>query len=338
MPPSSTDQLGRPLRDLRISVTDRCNLRCPYCMPAEKFGEHFQFLPREELLNFQEIRRLAGIFAGLGARKIRITGGEPLLRSGLPGLIRDLAGIPGLSDLTLTTNGVLLAREAERLKAAGLKRLTVSLDSLDDAVFRELSGRDAGPDAVLEGIAAAERAGFRAIKINCVVKRGVNDGTILDLVRHFRGTGHIVRFIEFMDVGTLNGWNLSHVVSGREILDAINAEFPVVPLPAAYPGEVASRYRFLDGQGEIGLITSVSEPFCGGCTRARLSTKGELVTCLFASEGVDLREPLRSGASDSEIEEIIRNRWRLRTDRYSEERAANTPDSRKRMEMFRLGG
>ncbi len=334
------DTLGRPLRDLRISVTDRCNFRCPYCMPAEVYGARYEFLPRSELLTFEEIERLAGIFVPLGATKLRLTGGEPLVRANLTGLIERLAAITGVQDLALTTNGVLLGPMAADLAAAGLRRVTVSLDSLDDDVFKLMSGRaTATPEATLAGIDAAAAAGLTPVKINCVVQRGVNDHTLVDLARRFRGTGHIVRFIEFMDVGTLNGWDLSQVVTAREIAERIGAELPIERVEASYRGEVATRWRYRDGSGEIGIISSVSEPFCGDCTRARLSTEGRLVTCLFASGGTDLRGPLRSGATDEELSAVISGVWSGRTDRYSEERTALTArPGRRRIEMFQLGG
>jgi cyclic pyranopterin phosphate synthase len=337
------DRLGRRLHDLRISVTDRCNFRCPYCMPAEVYGEQFAFQPRQELLTFEEIDRLARRFVELGVEKIRITGGEPLLRHELPRLIERLAAIPRLLDLTLTTNGYLLAKQARSLARAGLRRITVSLDSHDEKVFRQMSGRDFGPARVLEGIDAASAAGLAPIKINCVVQKGVNDHQIVDLARRFRGTGHIVRFIEFMDVGTLNHWDLSQVVTAREILARIGEEFAIEPIDANYPGEVAERWRYADGSGEIGVIASVSQPFCRGCTRARLTIEGRLVTCLFATGGVDLRAPLRSGATDEELLERIAAVWSRRADRYSEERAALTDSAghvapRAKIEMYQIGG
>jgi GTP 3',8-cyclase len=337
------DRRGRRLQDLRISVTDRCNFRCPYCMPAEIYGEKYEFLPRPQLLTFEEIERLAGLFVEHGVEKIRITGGEPLLRHGLPRLVAGLAAIPDLGDLTLTTNGYLLAKQAESLAEAGLRRITVSLDSHDEAVFRRMSGRDFGPARVLEGIAAAAAAGLTPIKINCVVQKGVNDHQIVDLARHFRGSGHILRFIEFMDVGTLNGWDLSQVVTAREIVERIDAALPLEPLDANYAGEVAERWRYRDGGGEIGVIASVSQPFCGGCTRARLTIEGRLVTCLFAADGADLRTPLREGASDDDLRALIAGVWSRRTDRYSEERAALTDATghvakRPKIEMYQVGG
>ncbi len=335
------DQLGRPLRDLRISVTDRCNFRCPYCMPAEIYGDQYAFLPRPELLTFEEIERLARLFVELGVEKLRITGGEPLLRAQLPQLVGKLAAIPGLRDLTLTTNGVLLERLAAPLAAAGLRRITVSLDSHDEKVFRQLSGGRAGPGVVLAGIEAARRAGLAPIKLNCVVQRGVNDAGIVELARSFQGTGIVLRFIEFMDVGTLNDWNLAQVVTAREILERIDAELPLEPIERSYPGEVASRHRYRDGSGEIGLISSVSQPFCGDCTRARLTMDGKLVTCLFAAGGADLRAPLRAGASDDELRARIAGVWHARRDRYSEERAASTElpgRVRPKLEMYQIGG
>ncbi len=335
------DRLGRPLRDLRISVTDRCNFRCPYCMPAEIYGERYAFLPKPELLTFEEIERLARLFVELGVEKLRITGGEPLLRAALPQLVRKLAAIPDLRDLTLTTNGVLLERLAGPLAEAGLRRITVSLDSHDAAVFRQMSGGRSEPGAVRSGIEAARKAGLAPIKLNCVVQRGVNDAGIVELARSFQGTGSVLRFIEFMDVGTLNDWNLSQVVTAREILERIDAELPLEPVERNYVGEVASRYRYRDGSGEIGLISSVSQPFCGDCTRARLTMDGKLVTCLFAAGGADLRAPLRAGASDAELRERIAGVWRLRTDRYSEERAARTDLAgrpRPKLEMYQIGG
>lgn len=336
------DTLGRHMRDLRISVTDRCNFRCPYCMPAEVYGEHYTFLPKSQILTFEEITRLAGIFVELGVQKLRLTGGEPLLRADLPNLVSMLAALP-VEDLALTTNAHLLARHAESLAEAGLQRVTVSLDSLDDVVFRAMNGRGFGVDATLEGIAAAERVGLSPIKLNCVVVRGVNDHTIVDLARRYRGTGHTVRFIEYMDVGNLNQWQVDEVVTADEIVERIGAEFPLEPLPPNYPGEVASRFRYRDGGGEIGVIASVSQPFCGACTRARLSTDGHLLTCLFAFGGTDLRTPMREGATDAELRQLIGGVWQVRRDRYSEARAGlisddgHGPDVQK-VEMFQIGG
>jgi cyclic pyranopterin phosphate synthase len=338
-----TDSRKRPLHDLRISVTDRCNFRCPYCMPAEIFGEHYEFMKRPELLTFEEIERLARLFVELGVEKIRITGGEPLLRHQLPSLIERLAALDGLRDLTLTTNGYLLEKNARALRAAGLQRITVSLDSHDEEIFRRMNGRKFEMAPVLAGIRAAEAAGLTPIKLNCVVQRGVNEDSILGLARMWKGTGHIVRFIEFMDVGTLNDWKLESVVSSKEVVERIGAEFPLEPVGPGYHGEVASRWRYKDGSGEIGVISSVSQPFCGSCTRARLTLDGSLVTCLFATGGTDLRGPLREGASDDELRELISGVWKARTDRYSEERSANTDlagrtPSGNKIEMYHIGG
>ena len=338
---SPIDTLNRPLRDLRISVTDRCNFRCTYCMPAEVFGEKYEFLPRADLLTFEEIERLVRVFAELGVAKLRISGGEPLLRHDLDLLITQLAQVEGIDDIALTTNATLLPRTADKLRKAGLGRLTVSLDSLDEAVFRQMNGDKLSPEQVLEGIAAAEAAGFQHLKINCVVQKGVNDHTIVDLARYFRGSGHILRFIEFMDVGTRNGWDLSQVTSGAEIVDAIHSEYPLQSLAPNHVGEVAKRWEYVDGGGEIGIVTSVSKPFCGDCSRARLTTDGNLVTCLFANSGTDLRAPLRDGASHAELLELVAGVWRVRTDRYSEERdqmTAETRQDRTRIEMYQLGG
>ena len=328
------------MRDLRVSVTDRCNFRCPYCMPAEIFGEKYAFLPRSEILTFEEITRLARLFAGLGVTKIRVTGGEPLLRRELETLITQLSRIEGVTDLTLTTNGYLLPEKARTLKEAGLKRITVSLDALDDGVFKQMNGRGYTVDRVLGAIREAETAGFYPIKINAVVQRGVNDHTLVDLARHFHGTGHVVRFIEYMDVGNRNGWELDQVVPAAEILQRIHAEMPLEPVEPNYRGEVARRYRYCDGGGEIGIIASVTQPFCGDCTRARLSTDGKLYTCLFASRGADLRAPLRDGASDAELRELIRQVWGHREDRYSEIRTLETPEANPlpRVEMYQIGG
>jgi GTP 3',8-cyclase len=332
-----SDTLRRPMRDLRISVTDRCNFRCSYCMPKEVFGRDHAFLPQGELLSFEEIARLARVFVAAGVEKIRLTGGEPLLRRDVEGLIGLLAPIEGLRDLTLTTNGALLAKKAEALKAAGLRRITVSLDSLDDEIFRAMNDVDFPVERVLEGIAAAEGAGLTPIKINVVVKRGLNDGGLVALARRFHGTGHVVRFIEFMDVGTTNGWRMEDVVPAAEIHRRIDAAMPLRPVAASYRGEVAQRFAYRDGGGEIGIISSVTQPFCGDCTRARLSCEGKLYTCLFAARGTDLRAPLRSGADDGALGEMIGKVWRARTDRYSEERSANTPP-RDRIEMSYIGG
>ena len=339
-----TDKLNRPVRDLRISVTDRCNFRCTYCMPAEIFGEKYEFLPRPHILSFEEIERLAKIFAEAGVSKLRITGGEPLVRANLPELIASLSAIDGIDDIAMTTNGYLLAKYAQELKDAGLNRLTISLDSIDEDIFKKMSGRPQGPKNTLEGIKVASELGFDPIKINVVVQRGVNDHTLVDTARYFKGTGAIVRFIEFMDVGTKNGWELSQVVTSKDVVEMIGAEFPLEPVDANYDGEVASRYRYLDGEGEIGVISSVSEPFCGSCSRARLSTDGKLVTCLFATGGTDLKSALRSGASDTEIAEIIAKVWTGRDDRYSDLRSKDTKfkagssGDGDKVEMYYIGG
>jgi len=327
------------MHDLRISVMDRCNFRCPYCMPKETFGEGYRFLGAAERLSFSEITRLAGLFVGLGVRKLRLTGGEPLLRAGLPELVGDLAALPDVEDVALTTNGVLLARLAEELKAQGLGRVTVSLDSLDPGVFRTMSGGFGNPAEILEGVEAAIAAGLAPVKINCVVQRGVNDHTVLPLTERFRGTPVVVRFIEYMDVGTRNHWDRGRVVPSRELHAAIHARWPLVPVAAGYRGEVAERYAFADGGGEIGFISSVSQPFCGACTRARLSSEGVLYTCLFATHGLDLRSPLRAGADDATLTELIRSAWLGRADRYSESRAqARASGTEHKIEMYYIGG
>ena len=326
------------MRDLRVSVTDRCNFRCPYCMPAEVFGDRYQFLPKAKVLAFEEITRLVSVFVSVGVEKVRLTGGEPLVRQNVEELVGMVSRIVGIDDLTLTTNGYLLGQRAQALKEAGLHRVTVSLDSLDEEVFKAMNGRGYGPARVLEGIATAEVAGLRPIKVNAVVQRGVNDHTIVDLARHFKGTGHIVRFIEYMDVGNLNGWNWDQVVPAEEIVSRIDAEMPLEPVEKNYAGEVAERYRYRDGSGEIGVIASVSKPFCGNCTRARLSTDGKLFTCLFAGEGRDLKGPMREGASDEELAAIITGVWGARTDRYSEERASMTEAPGRKVEMYQIGG
>ncbi len=334
------DRFGRPLRDLRISVTDRCNFRCPYCMPAEIYGERYRFLPRESLLTFEEIARVVRVLARLGVVKARITGGEPLVRAEVDSLIAMLAEVEGIEDLTMTTNAYLLPQFAQKLRDAGLGRITISLDSLDDEVFKRMNGRGYGTERVLAGIAAAEDAGFRPIKINAVVQRGVNDHTIAELARFAKERGHIARFIEYMDVGTLNGWQMDDVVSADEIIAIIGAEMPLEPVAPNYRGEVARRYRFADGDGEIGVIASVTKPFCGDCARARLSPEGELVTCLFADSGTDLRTPLRGGADDAELESIVRGIWSAREDRYSEIRTSLTEGAapRRKVEMYHIGG
>ena len=330
------DRLGRPLHDLRISVTDRCNFRCRYCMPREVFGADFAFLPRSEVLTFEEITRVARAFVARGARKLRVTGGEPTLRADLPKLVAMLRAIPQV-EIAMTTNGTLLKSLARPLAEAGLNRVTVSLDSLDDAVFRSMNDMDFPVALVLEGIEAAAAAGLGPVKINAVVRRGVNDHTLLDLARHFRGTPHIVRFIEFMDVGTTNGWRLDEVLPASDLVRQIDAAFPLEPADANYAGEVAQRYRYRDGAGEIGFITSVTQPFCGTCTRARLSADGSIYTCLFATQGVDFRAALRAGASGADLDALIARTWREREDRYSELRSQATADL-PRVEMSYIGG
>ena len=331
-----TDTRGRPMRDLRISVTDRCNFRCTYCMPRSVFDKKYNFLARTELLSFEEIVRVATVFVSLGVRKIRVTGGEPLLRRNVDKLIGALHQIPQL-ELSLTTNGVLLPRMAPRLAEAGLRRVTVSLDSLDDATFRRISDVDLSVSDVLAGIDAAQAAGLGPIKVNMVVKRGVNDQHIVDMARHFKDSGHILRFIEFMDVGASNGWRLDDVVPSREVISRINAVFPLETVEPNYHGEVAERWRYRDGSGEIGVISSVTQAFCGSCTRIRLSTEGKLYTCLFAGAGHDLRGPLREGASDAELAALISRVWQQRSDRYSEIRSDATHEL-KRIEMSYIGG
>jgi len=333
---SLVDTRGRPLQDLRISITDRCNFRCRYCMPKEIFNREYEFLQRELLLSFEEITRLTRIFHGLGVNKVRITGGEPLLRRGVEHLVANLAGI-GLDDLTLTTNGSLLARKANALADAGLRRITVSLDSMDPVVFGAMNDVDFPVTDVLDGIEAAANAGLTPVKVNMVVKRGVNADGILPMAEHFRGTGHIVRFIEFMDVGMSNGWRLDDVVPAQEILETIAARYPIEPVVPNYKGEVAGRWRYTDGAGEIGVITSISKPFCGDCSRARLSAEGVLYTCLFATGGIDFRAPLREGASDADLAQMVTDIWERRIDRYSESRSEATIDLPK-VEMSYIGG
>jgi cyclic pyranopterin phosphate synthase len=329
------DVFGRPLETLRISVTDRCNFRCVYCMPKEVFGRDYAFLERRQLLTFEEIARVAAVFAGLGVRTVRVTGGEPLVRRNVEHLVELLAAIPGL-ELALTTNGALLPEKAEALVRAGLDRVTVSLDSVDDATFRALNDVDFPVARVLEGIDAASAAGLR-VKVNAVVKRGANDDGIVPLAGHFRGTGHVLRFIEYMDVGHSNGWRLDDVVPAEEIVRRIDEVWPLEPLAPARADETARRWRYRDGAGEIGVIASVTQPFCGGCSRARLSAEGQLYTCLFAVCGQDLRAPLREGASDEELRELIRGVWSRRVDRYSELRTAETAALPK-VEMSYIGG
>ncbi|MDX1403083.1 MAG: GTP 3',8-cyclase MoaA [Woeseiaceae bacterium] len=334
------DAFGRPLQDLRISLLDRCNFRCPYCMPEAEFGEDYRFLTRRQMLSHDEIYRIASIAVGLGVSKLRLTGGEPLLDKKVASLVARLSKLDGVDDLALTTNGVLLPPLAQSLADAGLHRVTISLDSMDEAVFRRMSGNRGDLAKVLEGIAAAEKAGLTPIKINVVVQRGVNDHTVLDVLQHFRGSGHIVRLIEFMDVGNRNGWKLEQVVPSRDLLKAIQARWPLRAVGRNYPGEVARRYQYLDGEGEVGFISSVTEPFCGACSRARLSADGTLYTCLFATQGTNLMHPMRSGASDAELADILRNVWIKRTDRYSETRTVEPVEKPliNKVEMYRMGG
>jgi cyclic pyranopterin phosphate synthase len=338
VPSESTvvDTLGRPIRDLRISVTDRCNFRCVYCMPKEVFGRDYQFLERAELLTFEEIERVARIFVDLGVNKIRLTGGEPLVRRDIERLIEMLAALDGL-DLALTTNGSMLATRASALGDAGLKRVTVSLDSLDDDVSKAMNDVDFPVERILAGIEAAADAGLGPVKINMVLKRGVNESGILPMARNFHGTGHIVRFIEYMDVGSTNGWRLDDIVPAREIVAVIDAEMPLEPINPNYRGEVADRYRYKDGGGEIGVIASVTQPFCADCTRARVSAEGQLYTCLFATRGHDLRALVRGGTPDREIADSIASIWRVRNDRYSEIRSSETAELDK-IEMSYIGG
>jgi cyclic pyranopterin phosphate synthase len=339
--PGLSDMLGRALRDLRISVTDRCNFRCVYCMPKEIFGRDYAFLPRSEVLTFEEIERLARVFAGLGVEKLRITGGEPLVRRELPVLVAMLAAVRTPDgrplDLTLTTNGSALRALARPLAEAGLRRVTVSLDSLDDDVFRAMNGVDFPVARVLDGIAAAREAGLDPVKVNMVVKRGVNETSVVPMARWARDAGVILRFIEYMDVGHSNGWRLDDVVPAGEIVAAIGADMPLAPVDASYRGEVAERWRYADGSGEVGIIASVTQPFCGDCTRARLSADGKLYTCLFGGDGHDLRAVLRGGASDDELVDVLSRIWRARDDRYSELRSDETVDL-PRPEMFAVGG
>ncbi len=334
------DTLGRPLRDLRISVMDRCNFRCPYCMPEDIYDRNFRFLSSRERLSFSEIVRLTRLFARMGACKLRITGGEPLLRASLADLIGDLSRLEGVEDIALTTNGVLLAQHAASLTAAGLDRVTVSLDAVDEELFRRMSGGRGRLQAVQEGISEARAAGLNPVKINAVIQRGINDGHVLELVEFFRGTGMILRLIEYMDVGTINNWSASQTVPAAEIVELIHHRWPLRALEANYHGEVARRYEFLDGQGELGFITSVSQPFCGSCNRARLSSDGRLFTCLFASEGLDLRGPIRDGATDEALLDLMKGRWSQRADRYSELRNPRhgSAAQRKKVEMYYIGG
>lgn len=332
------DRFSRPLHDLRLSVIDRCNFRCPYCMPHERFHAQYRFLRSVERLDFGELVRLTRLFAELGVVKLRITGGEPLLRPGLADLIGDLSSLSGIEDVALTTNGVLLAQHATALRAAGLRRVTVSLDSLDPATFAQMAGGFQQLDDVLSGISAARAAGLAPIKINTVVQRGVNDHQILNLVERFRGTGIIVRLIEYMDVGNRNDWAPDRVVPSAQLLEQVSSRWALSAVERSYPGEVARRYRFDDGAGEIGFISSVTQPFCGDCSRARLSSDGKFYSCLFAAEGTDLRAPLRAGASDDELLALIRSVWQQRTDRYSEQREDLRARGVQHVEMNHVGG
>ena len=331
------DALNRPLKALRVSVTDRCNFRCPYCMPRDKFGANFPFLARKEILSFEEITRLVGIFVGLGVEKVRLTGGEPLLRQDLPHLVQALAQTPGLREVALTTNGSLLTTLAQPLRYAGLHRLTVSLDTLDPQRFLELSDSTVPLERVLQGLEAAQAAGFEHLKLNCVLKRGVNEQAILPLADFARSQGHILRFIEFMDVGTGNGWRMDQVVPSAEVVKLLGSRWPLERFHRPSPNCVSQHWRYLDGGGEVGMIASVTEPFCAGCDRARLSAEGSLYTCLFANQGLDLKTFLRSGASDEAVAALISSTWRRREDRYSELRTEDTP-AQPRVEMFRMGG
>jgi len=339
-PVVTRDALRRPLHDLRISLLDRCNFRCPYCMPASEYHDDYQFLNRPERLTHGEILMIARAAVGLGVSKLRLTGGEPLLDRKLPSLVAGLAVLPGVDDLAMTTNAMLLAPVAAQLAEAGLHRVTISLDSLDEQVFTRMSGGRGDVGSVLAGIDAAEKAGLAPIKINVVVQRGVNDHTVLDLLAHFRGSGHIVRLIEFMDVGNRNGWRMNQVVPSAELLTSIGARWPLRAVGRNYPGEVAQRYQYVDGEGEIGFISSVTEPFCGACSRARLSADGTLYTCLFATHGTDLKEPLRNGADDDEVAEILARTWLQRADRYSELRRTDVAEAHhfSKVEMYRIGG
>ncbi|MGO9802040.1 MAG: GTP 3',8-cyclase MoaA [Steroidobacteraceae bacterium] len=338
--PGPRDTRQRPMRDLRISVMDRCNFRCPYCMPRETYHDKYRFLGSHERLSFDEIVRLARLFVQLGVRKLRLTGGEPLLRANLSDLIGDLTALPGVDDVALTTNGALLAKYASELRAAGLKRVTVSLDSLDPAVFARMSGGFGSPEEVLDGIEHARRAGLDPIKVNAVVQRGINDQHVEALVEHFRGSGVIVRLIEYMDVGNRNHWRSELVVPSKELVARIAARWPLMPLEPGYRGEVAERYAFADGSGEVGFISSVSQPFCGNCSRVRLSSDGVVYTCLFAAHGTSLRDALRGGSGDEQLIEIISSLWLRRADRYSELRASlpHGHGEARKVEMFYIGG
>ncbi len=341
-PPFITDTQQRPLRDLRISVTDRCNLRCTYCMPREIFGKDFVFLPRDELLDFEEIERVARLFVQLGVHKIRLSGGEPLMRHGIERLIEKLAKLTDIDgqpvDIALTTNGVMLAKKAQTLKDAGLSRLTVSLDGLSDETFKRMSDSATSVATVLDGISSAQAVGLRPVKVNMVVKRGVNEHEVIPLLNHFRHTGIILRFIEFMDVGSTNGWRMNDVLTAQEILETIQAHYPIQAIAPNYNGEVAKRWAFNDGSGEFGIVASVTQAFCHDCSRLRLSTDGKLFTCLFATNGVDLRDPLRRGADDEALRQLITRTWAQRTDRYSLDRHDGKALPGRKIEMSYIGG
>ena len=341
-PPFITDTQQRPLRDLRISVTDRCNLRCTYCMPREIFGKDFVFLPRDELLDFEEIERVARLFVQLGVHKIRLSGGEPLMRHGIERLIEKLAKLTDIDgqpvDIALTTNGVMLAKKAQTLKDAGLSRLTVSLDGLSDETFKRMSDSATSVATVLDGISSAQAVGLRPVKVNMVVKRGVNEHEVIPLLNHFRHTGIILRFIEFMDVGSTNGWRMNDVLTAQEILESIQAHYPIQAIAPHYNGEVAKRWAFNDGSGEFGIVASVTQAFCHDCSRLRLSTDGKLFTCLFATNGVDLRDPLRRGADDEALRQLITRTWAQRTDRYSLDRHDGKALPGRKIEMSYIGG
>ena len=331
------DKLARPLRDLRVAVTDRCNFRCPYCMPAEIYGERYEFLPRNDLLTFEEIARVALLSTQLGVKKVRLTGGEPLVRQDVVELVSMIANLDGIEDFAMTTNAYLLSGMAESLKKAGLQRITVSLDSIDDEVFRKMNGRGFGTAKVIDGIAAAKEAGLDPIKINAVVQKGINDNTLVELAGWCRDNGYTPRFIEYMDVGTLNDWKLDEVLPAADIVGIIGKEFPIKPIESSYRGEVAKRYSYDDGKGEFGVISSVTQPFCGDCTRLRLSPEGQIVTCLFADGGTDLRGPMRDGITDKGLLNIMSGTWTNREDRYSEIRTSMT-SPRKKVEMYHIGG
>ena len=335
---NTLDKFNRPIRDLRISVTDRCNFRCTYCMPKEVYGESFKFLPREELLDFNEIERIAQTFAKLGVTKIRITGGEPLVRKNIEELIFKLSNIPGIEDIAMTTNGYLLESKLDSLVDSGLNRITVSLDSIDSKTFKKMSGQNFEVEKVLSAIKSANNKGFKNLKINCVVQKNVNEHSILDLLDYFRDSGNIVRFIEYMDVGNINGWELKDVLSVNKILEIIESKYKVKKLEENYEGEVAKRYVLEDYLTEFGFISSVSQPFCSTCTRARITMEGKLVTCLFANSGIDLRKPIREGCTSEELDQIIKNVWLKRKDKYSEIRHELTNSNYKKIEMFQIGG